>query len=138
MDLISLFYFFLGNVDTLVTVLGDCPLPATQNAIVIHSPGIGDVLFFELFHTSSPFHPPSLSLPLSPSLSLSLSSPLSPRSPQLFQTGDKKKKAPGQSPCQVLRTAMLSILLSYLKNVEYQQCLSLLHCQLLYEAILVE
>lgn len=33
---------------------------------------------------------------------------------------------------------MLSILLSYLKNVEYQQWLSLVHCQLLYEAILVE
>ena len=33
---------------------------------------------------------------------------------------------------------MLSILLSYLKNVEYQQWLSLVHCQLLYEAILAE
>lgn len=33
---------------------------------------------------------------------------------------------------------MLSILHSYLKNVEYQQWLSLVHCQLLYEAILAE
>lgn len=33
---------------------------------------------------------------------------------------------------------MLSILLSYLKNVEYQQWLSLVYCQLLYEAILAE
>lgn len=41
-------------------------------------------------------------------------------------------------PCQVLQPAMLSILLSYLKNVEYQQWLSLVHCQLLYEAILAE
>lgn len=41
-------------------------------------------------------------------------------------------------PCQVLQPAMLSILLSYLKNVEYQQWRSLVHCQLLYEAILAE
>lgn len=46
--------------------------------------------------------------------------------------------APGQFPYQVLWSAMLSILLSYLKNVEYQQWLSLGHCQLLYEAILAE
>lgn len=41
-------------------------------------------------------------------------------------------------PRQVLQPAMLSILHSYLKNVEYQQWPSLVHCQLLYEAILVE
>lgn len=41
-------------------------------------------------------------------------------------------------PRQVLQPAMLSILHSYLKNVEYQQWLSLVHCQLLYEAILAE
>lgn len=41
-------------------------------------------------------------------------------------------------PHQVLWCAMLSILLSYLKNVEYQQWLSQRHCQLLYEAILAE
>ncbi|GAA6109706.1 uncharacterized [Tachysurus ichikawai] len=41
-------------------------------------------------------------------------------------------------PCQVLQATMLSILFSYLENVEYQQWLSLRHCWLLYEAILAE
>ncbi|MCJ8734058.1 hypothetical protein PDJAM_G00231050 [Pangasius djambal] len=45
---------------------------------------------------------------------------------------------PGQFPRQVLQATMLSILFSYLENVEYQQWLSLPHCWLLYEAILAE
>lgn len=86
-----------------------------------------DVLFFELFHTSS--------LPLSLSFFFKHNSPLSSHPVwQPFQNG----KLQVSFPCQVLQPAMLSILLSYLKNVEYQQWLSLVHCQLLYEAILAE
>lgn len=47
-------------------------------------------------------------------------------------------QTPGQPPIQVFLHALLSILFSYLKNVEYQQWLSVVYCQLLYEAILVE
>lgn len=47
-------------------------------------------------------------------------------------------QTPGQPPIQVFLHALLSILFSYLKNVEYQQWLSVGYCQLLYEAILVE
>lgn len=93
-------------------------------SIILFSPGMEDVLFlFSLFRTSSS------------SIFFKHNSPLS----SLTQCGNPfKRLAPGQFPCQVLQPAMLSILLSYLKNVEYQQWLSLVHCQLLYEAILVE
>ena len=82
--------------------------------IVVRSSGTGDVFRFVLFCTRTQtllFH-----------CSLALSA----------------RKLQVSFPCQVLRPAMLSILLSYLKNVEYQQWLSLVHCQLLYEAILAE
>lgn len=87
---------------------------------------MGDVLFFKLFHTRAPS---SFFIFLS---TIALS-PLTRRG-NPFKTG----KLQVSFPCQVLQPAMLSILLSYLKNVEYQQWLSLVHCQLLYEAILAE
>lgn len=118
-DLIVL--LFLGNAYMLVTGVRRLSSSCCTESIVLCSPGMGDVLFFEA---------------LSHKLSLSRhNSPLSSRPAwQPFQTG----KLQVSFPCQVLQPAMLSILLSYLKNVEYQQWLSLVHCQLLYEAILAE
>lgn len=108
----------------LVTVRGDCPLPAARKALY------SALLGCEMFCFLSSF---------TPALSLSFffkhNSPLSSHPVwQPFQNG----KLQVSFPCQVLQPAMLSILLSYLKNVEYQQWLSLVHCQLLYEAILAE
>lgn len=110
----------LGNVYTLVTVWGDCPLPALRKALCSALPGWETFCFFEFFHTSSLF------LTQQPAL----------LSPGVATLSNGKLQV--SFPCQVLQPAMLSILLSYLKNVEYQQWLSLVHCQLLYEAILAE
>lgn len=87
---------------------------------------MGDVLFFEHFHTSSPSLFLFFFLTQQPTL----------LSPSVATLSNGKLQV--SFPCQVLQPAMLSILLSYLKNVEYQQWLSLVHCQLLYEAILAE
>lgn len=103
----------------LVTVQGDCPLPATQKALYSALPG------WEMFCFLSSFTP---ALPFTQRPSL--------LSPGMATLSNGKLQV--SFPCQVLRPAMLSILLSYLKNVEYQQWLSLVHCQLLYEAILAE